>query len=176
MVGVSHREGHPVEDVVVGFGAHLDPRIAAIRALTEVSQFLPTVEARDSDGMTIYGTDEPATREWLRQTKIADEAWLRPAPDQPFGTVADYPVPPAADLADTVATCVDRAAKAGLEVIVLDQTRPDIELNVVKVMVPGMRHFWRRLGAGRLYDVPVRMGWLDRPTREDELNPRSVFF
>jgi oxazoline/thiazoline synthase len=42
--------------------------------------------------------------------------------------------------------------------------------------VPGMRHFWRRLGAGRLYDVPVRLGWLDRPAREDELNPRSVFF
>ena len=58
----------------------------------------------------------------------------------------------------------------------LDQTRPDIELNVVKVIVPGMRHFWRRLGAGRLYDVPVRLGWLDRPLREDELNPRSVFF
>ena len=62
-----------------------------------------------------------------------------------------------------VGTCVDRAATAGLEVIVLDQTRPDIELNVVKVMVPGMRHFWRRLGAGRLYDVPVRLGWRDRP-------------
>ena len=77
MVGVSHREGHPFEDVIVGFGAHVDPRIAAIRALTEVSQFLPTVEARDSDGMTIYGTDDPATVAWLRETKIADEPWLQ---------------------------------------------------------------------------------------------------
>jgi ribosomal protein S12 methylthiotransferase accessory factor len=176
MVGVSHREGHPFEDVIVGFGAHVDPRIAAIRALTEVSQFLPTVEARDSDGMTIYSTDEPATIAWLRDTKIADEPWLRPAPGQPLRTVADYPVPPAANLAAVVGACVDRAAEAGLEVIVLNQTRPDIELNVVKVMVPGMRHFWRRLGAGRLYDVPVRLGWLDRPLAEDELNPLSVFF
>jgi len=176
MVGVSHREGHPVEDVLLGFGAHLDPRIAAIRALTEVSQFLPTVAERDPDGMTKYQNDEPATLAWLRETKIADEPWLRPAPDRPLSTAADYPVPPAADLADVVGACVDRAAKAGLEVIVLNQTRPDIELNVVKVMVPGMRHFWRHLGAGRLYDVPVRTGWLDRPLREDELNPRSVFF
>jgi bacteriocin biosynthesis cyclodehydratase domain-containing protein len=176
MVGVSHREGHPVEDVLVGFGAHPDPRIAAIRALTEVSQFLPTVEVRDSDGMTSYQSDEPATLAWLRETKIADEAWLRPAPDRPLSTADHYPVPPAADLAGVIGTCVDRAAKAGLEVIVLNQTRPDIELNVVKVMVPGMRHFWRHLGAGRLYDVPVRLGWLDRPLREDELNPRSVFF
>jgi bacteriocin biosynthesis cyclodehydratase domain-containing protein len=176
MVAVSHRVGHPVEDVLVGFGAHLDPKIAAIRALTEVSQFLPTVEARDADGMTAYQTDEPATLEWLRETKIADEAWLRPAPGRPLSTAADYAVPPAADLASVVGTCVDRAAQAGLEVIVLNQTRPDIELNVVKVMVPGTRHFWRRLGAGRLYDVPVRMGWLDRPLTEDEMNPRSVFF
>ncbi len=176
IVGVSHREGHPVQDVIVGFGAHVDPRIAAIRALTEVSQFLPTIEARDPDGMTIYQSDEPATLEWLRETKIADEAWLRPAAGLPPRTAADYPVPPAADLAGVVGACVEEAAKAGLEVIVLNQTRPDIELNVVKVIVPGMRHFWRRLGAGRLYDVPVAMGWLDRPTPEDELNPRSVFF
>jgi oxazoline/thiazoline synthase len=176
MVGVSHRVGHPVEDVLVGFGAHPDPRIAAIRAVTEVSQFLPTVAERDSDGMTKYQNDEPATLTWLRETKIADEPWLRPAPDRPLSSAADYPVPPAADLAGVVGACVDRAAGAGLEVVVLNQTRPEIELNVVKVMVPGMRHFWRHLGAGRLYDVPVRTGWLDRPLREDELNPRSVFF
>jgi ribosomal protein S12 methylthiotransferase accessory factor len=47
---------------------------------------------------------------------------------------------------------------------------------VAKVIVPGMRHFWRRLGPGRLYTVPVRLGWRDRPAREDELNPRNVFF
>ena len=176
MIAVSHREGHPVEDVLCGFGAHLDPRIAAIRALTEVSQFLPTVETRDADGRTVYAEDDPATLAWLRETKVADEPWLRPAAGAPLRTLADYPVPPAADLAGVVQACVDRAATAGLEVIVLDQTRPDIELNVVKVMVPGMRHFWRRLGAGRLYDVPVRLGWRDRPAREGELNPRSVFF
>jgi oxazoline/thiazoline synthase len=176
MVGVSHREGHQVEDVIVGFGAHLDPRIAVIRALTEVSQFLPTVQARDSDGKTIYAEDDPATLAWLRETRIASEPWLRPAAGRPPRTAADYQVPPAADLAGVVGACVDRAAKAGLEVIVLNQTRPDIELNVVKVMMPGMRHFWRRLGAGRLYDVPVSMGWLGQPLREDELNPRSVFF
>ncbi len=176
MVGVSHREGHPTEDVLIGFGAHLDPRVAAIRALTEVNQSLPGVEMRDADGATVYLEDDPATLAWLREVKTAEEPWLCPAPGQPFKTVADYRVPPANDLAAVVRACVERAADVGLEVIVLSHTRPDIELNVVKVMVPGMRHFWRRLGDGRLYDVPVRLGWLDRRLREDELNPRSVFF
>jgi oxazoline/thiazoline synthase len=34
-----------------------------------------------------------------------------------------------------------------------------------------MRHFYRRFGPGRLYDVPVKLGWLDRPLLETELNP-----
>jgi ribosomal protein S12 methylthiotransferase accessory factor len=59
---------------------------------------------------------------------------------------------------------------------VLDQTQPDLDLSVVKVIVPGLRHFWRRLGPGRLYTVPVRLGWQDRPAREEEMNPRSMFF
>ena len=175
-VGVSHRAGHPAEDVLIGFGAHLDPRVAAIRALTEVNQFLPSVERRDEHGMTFYLEDDPATLAWLRETKVAAEPWLVPDPGQPLRTLADYPWQHGPDLGRDVEVCVELAGRAGLEVIVLNQTRPDIELSVVKVLVPGTRHFWRRLGAGRLYDVPVRLGWLDRPRREDELNPRSVFF
>ena len=59
--------------------------------------------------------------------------------------------------------------------LVLDQTRPDIGLKVVKVVVPGLRHFWRRLGPGRLYDIPVHMGWLETPLNEEMLNPISLW-
>jgi ribosomal protein S12 methylthiotransferase accessory factor len=34
-----------------------------------------------------------------------------------------------------------------------------------------LRHFYRRFAPGRLYDVPVKLGWLDRPVRESDLNP-----
>jgi ribosomal protein S12 methylthiotransferase accessory factor len=46
-----------------------------------------------------------------------------------------------------------------------------MNLSAVKVIVPGLRHFWPRLGHGRLYDVPVACGWLEKPTAEDRLNP-----
>ena len=59
--------------------------------------------------------------------------------------------------------------------LVLDQTRPDIGLPVVKVIVPGMRHFWTRYAPGRLYDVPVSMRWRDAPTPEPDLNPIGMF-
>ena len=61
-----------------------------------------------------------------------------------------------------------------MELLVLDQTRPDIGMPVVRVVVPGLRHFWQRFAPGRLYDVPVEMGRRDRPLAEDELNPVPV--
>jgi ribosomal protein S12 methylthiotransferase accessory factor len=39
-----------------------------------------------------------------------------------------------------------------------------------------MRHFWARLGKGRLYQAPVEMGLLSQPLREDELNPVAFPF
>jgi ribosomal protein S12 methylthiotransferase accessory factor len=64
----------------------------------------------------------------------------------------------------------------GMEMLVLDQTRADVGMPVVKVVVPGLRHFWARYAPGRLYDVPVKMGWLEKPLREEELNPIPIFF
>jgi ribosomal protein S12 methylthiotransferase accessory factor len=48
--------------------------------------------------------------------------------------------------------------------------KPDV-VNVVRVIVPGLQHFYRRFGPGRLYDIPVKLGWLDRPRLETELTP-----
>jgi len=64
----------------------------------------------------------------------------------------------------------------GLEVLLLDHTRPDTCFPVVKAVVPGIRHFWARLAPGRLCDGPVELGWLNRRLVEDELNPVPVFF
>ncbi|WP_245312991.1 YcaO-like family protein, partial [Bradyrhizobium macuxiense] len=68
-----------------------------------------------------------------------------------------------------VDACIEIAARAGMDFLVLDQTRPDVEVPVVRVIVPGMRHFYRRFGPGRLYDVPVQLGLRDQPSPENEL-------
>jgi ribosomal protein S12 methylthiotransferase accessory factor len=75
------------------------------------------------------------------------------------------------DTREQALACVDVAKRAGLDFLVLDQTRPDIETPVVRVIVPGLRHFYRRFAPGRLYDVPVKLGLRDQPILESELNP-----
>jgi ribosomal protein S12 methylthiotransferase accessory factor len=72
---------------------------------------------------------------------------------------------------EQVTACVNLAKREGLDFLVLDQTRPDIEVPVVRVIVPGLRHFYRRFAPGRLYDVPVKLGLRERPLSEGDLNP-----
>ncbi|TWP50488.1 TOMM precursor leader peptide-binding protein [Lentzea tibetensis] len=171
---VSRRVDHPVEDVLVGFGAHLDARVAVVRALTEHNQFLPAVSGRTSSGGADYREDDSSTLDWWRTVLVAEQPWLAPHPEAKHVPVHD--LDRTGDLAEDVRSCVELARRAGLEVIVCDQSRPDIELSVVKVVVPGLRHFWRRLAPGRLYDVPAALGWVDEPVAESACNPISVFF
>ena len=84
-------------------------------------------------------------------------------------------VAPVDDLADDLALAQRLVEERGMEFLVLDQTRPDVGLPVAKVIVPGMRHFWGRFAPGRLYDVPVQLGWLAAPTAEEDLNPVPIF-
>lgn len=53
--------------------------------------------------------------------------------------------------------------------------RPDIDHFTVKVIIPELRHFWSRLAPGRLYDVPVKLKWVDNRLLESEMNKISYF-
>lgn len=165
------------ERLLFGFGAHFDVRLAASRAMTEVNQALAQLPA----AAPAAGPAAPAPPEgvgpfdWWPTATLAAHPWLGPdARVAPRGA-GDYPDRPAEDLRDDVLHCVSIAERHGLEVVVLDQTRPDTGLCVARVFVPGLRHFWPRFAPGRLYDVPVRLGWRERPTREEDLNPAHFF-
>jgi ribosomal protein S12 methylthiotransferase accessory factor len=62
-----------------------------------------------------------------------------------------------------------------LETLVLNQTRPDLGMQAVRVVVPGLRHFWAQFAPGRLYTVPVKLGWLQTAIAEEHLNPVAMF-
>jgi ribosomal protein S12 methylthiotransferase accessory factor len=171
----SRRIDKPAEDIIFGFGAHLDPKIAALRAVTEMNQFLPAVLPIQADGSGDYAMYDPNCRQWWQSATIENQPYLAPDPLAPVTSARAIPQAWTADVAEDVRLCQRLVEARGLEMLVLDQTRPDIGLPVAKVIVPGLRHFWPRLGSGRLYDVPVEMGWRDRPLTEDELNPLAMF-
>jgi ribosomal protein S12 methylthiotransferase accessory factor len=112
---------------------------------------------------------------WWQNATVANQPYLVADPDVAPRVASDWTYVSTPDLLDDVETVRRRVESLGLEVFVLDQTRPDIGLPVVKVIVPGMRSFWARYGPGRLFDVPVLLGRLPAPTPYEELNPTPLF-
>jgi len=144
----------------IGFGCHLDARIAVQRALTEVNQLLD------------IAADAP--HPWDRE-KLSETGFLYPANDVRRTTGSTWPPIDADTLPAAIAHCVGKIASAGMDVLVVDKTRPDIGLSVAQVIAPGLCHFWPRFGARRLYSVPVALGWRDAPCDESALNPALLF-
>lgn len=169
---ISPRKEREVEDILLGYGAHFDPKIAISRALTEVNQILPNVLSFKEDGTTIYNSSaDPLAVKWWQTARLSNQSYLVPDSKIIPKKSNDYLQLASDDLLEDVKLCQRIVESKGMEMLVLDQTRPDIGLRVAKVIIPGMRHMWKRLGAGRLYDVPVSMGWLKEALTEDELNP-----
>jgi ribosomal protein S12 methylthiotransferase accessory factor len=174
VVACSRRLDKPAEDIIFGFGAHHDARIAGLRAVSELNQFLPFVAFVGADGAG-YRFADTAQRDWWCGARVADHPYLLPDPDLPAVGVPELTLPTGDDLADDVLACQELVRAKGMDLLVIDMTRPDIGLPVVKVMVPGMRHFWNRYAPGRLYDVPVEQGLLPVALTEDQLNPTVMF-
>ena len=172
---VSRRVGHEREDITLGFGAHLDPRIAILRAVTELNQILPAVY----DGSQRHDLDasfDPNTLGWWKTATLDNQPYLRPGAKLPTRRRADYDDLSTDDVRSDIARCVGLAAERGLETLVLDQSRPDTGLAVVKVIVPGLRHFWSRFGPGRLFEVPVTLGWQPEVQLEEGLRKTIAYF
>jgi ribosomal protein S12 methylthiotransferase accessory factor len=160
-VAILHWMQNGQENIEFGSGAHFDKRIAVLRTLTELNQFL-------SIGLMGGGTGEKPSLDGVTPLRLKEYPFLTPKGVEPAsgGTFA-----PLDNTRDQVLACVDIARRAGLDFLVLNQTRPDVEVPVVRVIVPGLRHFYRRFAPGRLYDVPVKLGLRDQPLPEAELTP-----
>ena len=172
-VAVSRRSGRGAETILYGAGAHPDPQVAVLRAVCELNQCLSWIQAVERGGA---GRDlmDPLSLRWWAEATVKENPYLAPAPGTARCVRDDFPVPDTTDAREDVERCQALVEARGMEFLVLDQTRPDIGMPVVRVIVPGMRHFWERFAPGRLFDVPVAMGRRASPLSESELNPSPV--
>jgi len=116
-----------------GFGCHLDPAIAMLRAITEAVQTRMTYISGARDDFFPIDYQRSTDRALLRRV------WARYAapPDQPVDA-RDHVAPRIDDFGDALAILVGRLAAAGSpEVVVVDLRRAGLDVPVVKVLVPG---------------------------------------
>ncbi|SLN54969.1 TOMM precursor leader peptide-binding protein [Ruegeria meonggei] len=156
--------------VTFGFGAHLDASIAASRAASELVQ------------LDVYCSEAANSRLALRISHV--KKWFETATitGHPYLTPAENAVPapsPAMgggrELKADVEALVSHLARYEIEVLAVDLTRADVGFPVARVFAPGLRHYHNRFAPGRLFDVPVTLGWQDQPTEERDLNPVVYF-
>ncbi|HEU4712521.1 MAG TPA: TOMM precursor leader peptide-binding protein [Pyrinomonadaceae bacterium] len=135
--------------------AHPDPRMAALRSVAELTQSL------HCDTLLLY--DE--LRLWLETATLANQKYFEPA------SVQAAPRVHVGSVAHETRRIAARIEERGMRVYYLDLTRPEVGVPVARVVAPGLRYFWARLGSGRLYDVPVQLGWSHSSLSEEDVNP-----
>lgn len=141
----------------IGLGAGFENHSALRQSIGELNQLVFANREAVSD---------PEIPEFLRQAADEEYAVIQAHADQP------------AQLSDTtvsVSYCADLLRRHGLELIALDQTLPDVQMHVARVVVPALRHTGTRFAPGRLYDVPVTLGWRERPATEVEFHHAPSF-
>ncbi|SDL52930.1 ribosomal protein S12 methylthiotransferase accessory factor [Maridesulfovibrio ferrireducens] len=149
-----------------GFGSHFNARIALDRAVSEMGQswilgeqIIPNEINRKVTGRN-----------------LSTESFLRPPKGAATIPLSAFTNHTTNDFLSDIEKCVSILDDLGIEMLVTDLTRPEVGLSVVRVISPELVHFWPRFGAKRLYDTPVKLGWLDTAKTEKDLNPVPFYF
>lgn len=171
-------------------GAHLDPMRAIKGAIQETAGMLlrfdekleaerdtylrmlhePALVQQMGDHSMLYGLPEAEQRlgfllEGERSVQTIEEAFH-------WGAVHS-------DLRDDLQDLLDAFERLQLDVIVVNQTSPELERNglyCVKVIIPGMLpmtfgyHLTRLEHLDRVLTVPMTLGYTDKPLTRDQLN------
>jgi ribosomal protein S12 methylthiotransferase accessory factor len=178
----------PGVSCILGVAAHLDPEIAALKALIELAQdrFYVKFLARAAAPIEpAPDRDYPFIDDFEKRVVLFLHPGMIPALDfwriEPERLLAFSDIPNASTGDDRrdLQVALDKVKAVGGTVIRRDCTTDDLRevgLHVVKVQVPELEalegnHNWRYFGCERLFRVPVELGYRRRPLTEAEMNP-----
>lgn len=141
----------------LGLGCHLQPELAAQRALTELCQLIPI---RDQNGAP------------FDFNAIVEGDYLHPHKD--VKVITPFCVP-SGDIKKDINKLVDRLDELGFETLAVNYSRAHLPIKTAKVFVPGLCHIWPQLANERLYQVPMKLGWLAQAKTEATINQQGLY-
>ncbi|WP_207382832.1 YcaO-like family protein [Marinomonas sp. MED121] len=143
--------------LVMGFGCHLIPEMAAQRALTELCQLIPI---RDQNAAP-FDFDEIEEGEYLFGSLL--------------GESNTYAIKPSQDIKEDILSIVAQLKTKNMEVLALNYSRAHIPLFTAKIFVPGLCHIWPQLANERLYQAPYAMGYSGIANTEQSINQQPLY-
>lgn len=178
-------------NLICAAGAHLDPVRAVKTAVHELAGMMLTLDVKleankedyvrmlhdsslvqqmDDHGM-LYGLPQAEERlNFLLNNNTPIKSFI-----EEFKWKSTH-----ADLTDDLKDVLQALRNINLDVIVINQTTPDIKrngLHCVKVLIPGMvpmtfgHHLKRVSGLERILRVPMELGYTTEPLTREKLNP-----
>ncbi|MCF6439362.1 YcaO-like family protein [Pseudoalteromonas luteoviolacea] len=142
---------------IFGFGCHLNPIMAAQRALTELCQLIPIRDQNaapfDFDAVQKGNYLYPHIDVKNRPVKLKDTG----------------------DLKQDIESIVGHLKSLGFDTLVLNYSREGLPIKTAKVFVPGLCHIWPQLGNQRLYSTPVKLGLRDEQLNENTINQQGLY-
>lgn len=122
------------ELLTIGVGTHLNPNIACIRAITEVAQSRTT----HKHGVKGNAKLQRITQEMgYEKIKAVNSVWYSDLKEKiPLNEMTDLSTP---YVLDDIEAVLDRLVDVGFDMaIAVDLTRPETEIPVVRMIVPGL--------------------------------------
>ena len=124
-----------------------------------------------SIGLMGGGSGEKPSLDGVTPLRLANYPFLLPSGKPAIASDRRLEGRPLDNTRKQVDACVDIARRAGLDFLVLDQTRPDIETPVVRVIVPGLAAFLSPLRARPALRCSGEARIAGQPMPESELTP-----
>ncbi|MEH6943657.1 TOMM precursor leader peptide-binding protein [Bacillus sp. JJ722] len=178
-------------NIICAAGAHFDPIRAVKSAVHELAGMMLTLDKQFEDNRDEYEKmfhnstlvqqmDDHGMLFGLPQTEerlhflLDDDRPMRTF-DEEFKSKTKH-----SDLVDDLKDIMQEFRRLNLDVIVVNQTTPEIErngLHCVKVLIPGMlpmtfgHHLTRVTGLERVLTVPMKLGYVSQPLTFEQLNP-----
>lgn len=122
------------EMLTIGVGTHLDPEIAAVRAITEVAQSRTT----HKQGVKVNAKIQKATREMgYEKIKEINRLWYSDLDEKI--NLKDMRDESTDYVLDDIELVLEKLMNTGFDkVITVDLTRPEVNVPVVRMIIPGM--------------------------------------
>lgn len=134
------------ELLTIGVGTHLNPEVAAVRALTELAQSRTT----HKHGVKVNSKLQKSNQSLgYDRIKALNRMWY--SPSENVIALSEMERLDTPYVLDDIEITLDRLTSIGVDkVIVVDLTRPEIGVPVVRMIIPGLE----------VYTMdPERMGW-----------------
>jgi thiazole/oxazole-forming peptide maturase SagD family component len=163
-------DGYEEPGYIWGFGCHLDPQIALTRAITEAFQ-----------GRASYIRAKSEFPAKFQQVKLGPihGGLLKNDPGPDVKKFSDYRNLSSNDLKKDIDTCLEILKKASADIVVIDLSISQVDFKAVKVLVPGLATCDQKAPpvffSSRVFDVPVKKGYIESPLEEEDLYLGYIF-